>query len=236
MWKELTGKNRIEINEVTGEGKLYLKGGVEALFDAEDLPLVQQYRWFAAPRDNGVYVSSSDKGTTVYLHRLLLDAPVKMQVDHVNHNPADNRRANLRLVLPHENARNKQEIHATSQTGARGVSVETVGGNQYYLAKVAVVRWCDTREQAEKLAQHLRTLLSSTSRYGTKGTGVVNRKGRWVATASRKVLFPLTPEGLDDAKCAVRAMRDALNSNTPIALDLESFASRQQLRRLNNVA
>lgn len=59
---------------------------------------------------------------TVALARVLLNAPKGMQVDHINHNKLDNRKANLRLVTPFQNSCNRRP-HRRSLTGYRGVTV-----------------------------------------------------------------------------------------------------------------
>ena len=46
------------------------------------------------------------KRTTVLLHRLIMNAPRNMEVDHINNNPLDNRRQNLRLCTHTQNVRN----------------------------------------------------------------------------------------------------------------------------------
>ncbi len=47
------------------------------------------------------------------MHRFILDAPDGAVVDHINGNALDNRRANLRLCTPTENAYNKRKRPGT---------------------------------------------------------------------------------------------------------------------------
>lgn len=42
-----------------------------------------------------------------YLHRLVMDAPKEMQVDHINGDKLDNRKENLRVCTNTENAKNR---------------------------------------------------------------------------------------------------------------------------------
>lgn len=75
------------------------------------------------------------KGKTLYLsnkgyamqnnigiHRIIMDIVdnKEVQVDHINHDPLDNRRQNLRVVTPQQNAYNKS-VYKNNETGYTGV-------------------------------------------------------------------------------------------------------------------
>jgi len=47
---------------------------------------------------------------TIRLHRLVIEAPEGMVVDHLNGDPLDNRRSNLRICTQLENSRNRHGI------------------------------------------------------------------------------------------------------------------------------
>jgi hypothetical protein len=60
------------------------------------------------------------------LHRVVLDIKDStMLVDHINHNPLDNRLCNLRVVTVQENGQNMRGANCLSTTGYRGVSVNS---------------------------------------------------------------------------------------------------------------
>lgn len=60
------------------------------------------------------------KWTTLSMHRLLMDATVGLSVDHINGDPLDNRRVNLRLATPEQNSANINAV-TNSKSGYRGV-------------------------------------------------------------------------------------------------------------------
>jgi HNH endonuclease len=61
------------------------------------------------------------KFTQLFLHRVILNAPPGMEVDHVNGDQLDNRRCNLRLVTHAQNQQNRKQQRNNS-SGFRGIS------------------------------------------------------------------------------------------------------------------
>ena len=61
--------------------------------------MIKKYTWYV---DKHGYVRTKIHSKTVLLHRLLASPPDNMQVDHINLDPSDNRKSNLRgsLTLP----------------------------------------------------------------------------------------------------------------------------------------
>jgi hypothetical protein len=73
-----------------------------ALADAGDYSLLSQHKWYL--HSAGYARCRGAEGA--YMHRMIMDAPEGMQVDHINGDKLDNRRANLRLTDSAGNARN----------------------------------------------------------------------------------------------------------------------------------
>lgn len=75
------------------------------IIDTADFDLVSQFQWHTRPEDHRCYAKN---GKHVYLHRLIIgDVPNGMVVDHINRNTLDNRKCNLRIITPSENAKNR---------------------------------------------------------------------------------------------------------------------------------
>ena len=85
---------------------------------------VTKYRWSA--HDYGYpkrYAVIDGKYTKVFLHREILQAPKGVEVDHINGDPLDNRRQNLRLCSRSENMRNARR-RSDNTSGFKGVSFD----------------------------------------------------------------------------------------------------------------
>lgn len=78
-----------------------------------DLELARRYSWQV---DRGYA-----KSFLGYFHRIVMDEPPGMDVDHINHNRLDNRRENLRVATRSENMQNRTGANSNSKTGVRGV-------------------------------------------------------------------------------------------------------------------
>lgn len=105
---------------------LYGRGPVDAwaIVDLADLHLVDGWRWGQTRKDGKRYAlrrdESSGKRQNVHMHRVIIDAPRLVRVDHIDGDPLNNRRANLRMCSHAENMRNTTK-KATNTTGFKGV-------------------------------------------------------------------------------------------------------------------
>lgn len=87
------------------------------LVDREDWNVYGKLKWYA-----GTYLYTQIERKTVYFHRAICGQPIGIEIDHINGNPLDNRRSNLRLCTRSQNEANKKApSHNTS--GYKGVSL-----------------------------------------------------------------------------------------------------------------
>jgi len=113
-----------------------LPNGRSFVFDAADYPLIKQYSWRV---DEHGYVRSWCKEYGHFkLHRLLMGFDSAELVDHINGNPADNRRENLRLATPEQNAQNSA-MRKDNMTGFKGVTRHVSGK---YQSRINVAKHC----------------------------------------------------------------------------------------------
>lgn len=118
--------------------ELSLGRGLTLLVDIADEPLWGSYRWYAyrGARDTTFYARTNIDGNTLLLHRLLVGATPTQLVDHRNRNGLDDRRSNLRLCTPAQNASNRPPPK-NNTSGYKGVVWlpssrkwrATIGGN-----------------------------------------------------------------------------------------------------------
>jgi hypothetical protein len=96
------------------------------LVDPEDEHLLNKYQWYVS---NTGYVVSDQRrsrnknptGEILLLHRVIMNPDKSKVVDHINGNPLDNRRSNLRIATPAENCWNTKK-HKDNKSGHKGVS------------------------------------------------------------------------------------------------------------------
>jgi hypothetical protein len=109
------------------EIKLYDNVGqykCSAIVDLEDYPIVKDKKWGV---DTKGYVSFKNRGRG-QLHRLLLVlTDPKIITDHINGNPLDNRRENLRICTIAQNTQNSKRA-VNNISGCKGVSWNTAKG------------------------------------------------------------------------------------------------------------
>jgi HNH endonuclease len=101
---------QIPLNGKRGVGKV-------ALCDEADLALLSGFRWHL-DRDSYPRTYVSDRRTTRAMHQMLTDLKGGHYADHINGDPLDNRRANLRPCTHQQNSYNRG-AHRQSKTGAK---------------------------------------------------------------------------------------------------------------------
>ncbi len=98
-----------------------------ALVDNEDFEKLSKFKWSAWRNKKTFYaarkIRKAGQQFSILMHRLIMDAPADMQVDHINGDGLDNRRANLRLVTPRKNTINRS-LRSTNKTGYPGVYLD----------------------------------------------------------------------------------------------------------------
>lgn len=109
--------------------KIELNQGLFALVDDEDYERVAAYSWWVTGTGSSEHyqsVATVIAGKKVYLARFLVNPAAGMQVDHINGDCLDNRRANLRAVTAAVNSRNRRgrNIGGGATSKYKGVTFE----------------------------------------------------------------------------------------------------------------
>ena len=86
--------------------RIPLTRGKFALVDTADYYHLVKYKWTVQSNANTSYASGKVAGKVTKMHRLIMNAPADLLVDHIDHNGLNNCRSNLRLCTPAQNARN----------------------------------------------------------------------------------------------------------------------------------
>ena len=155
--KETISKIKKKKNKYKNNGDGTVTGftakGEEFYLDEEDLSKIEYYCWGIT---NQGYVSSVDPvtGKNLRLHRFIMDCPENMIVDHINRNPLDNRKENLRICTYSDNCKNLS-VYKSNKSGIIGVYFDkginkwratiTVNGKRKWLGAFS------TKEEAAKV-------------------------------------------------------------------------------------
>jgi hypothetical protein len=105
------------------------------LIDKDDLEKVinYKYKWcplynkwlddyyMRATRYDGIH-NGKPIYTTVLLHQFIMNVEGSIHVDHINNNPRDNRKQNLRIISKSDNAINRKGLNTNNVSGERNVS------------------------------------------------------------------------------------------------------------------
>jgi hypothetical protein len=106
--------------------KIPLNKGLVAEVSDEDFDRLSAHKWYLAGCAPRMYAQTDvpvgeGRRARVRMHRMILGAPDGMDVDHINGDPLDNRRENLRLASRSQNIANAKG-HADAASRFKGVS------------------------------------------------------------------------------------------------------------------
>lgn len=121
----LNQPNDIAIHETYAEIIIYNEkyGDIKTLIDLEDIEKLTRITWGLYKRNaksDTFYIRASIQGKDCRLHRLLMNCPKGLVVDHINHNTLDNRKSNLRVCTNRENLQNRK-LDCRNKTGITGI-------------------------------------------------------------------------------------------------------------------
>lgn len=100
---------------------------LKTFIDYEDYNLVKKYHWYSVKSRtvSTLYLQARDGKNKYYLHRLITNAPKGLQVDHINHNTLNNRKANLHICTQQENLKNRRTKKGYGTTDILNISIQT---------------------------------------------------------------------------------------------------------------
>ena len=132
------------------------------LLDREDAPFLARY--YLSIVGSGyvrcTQLGAKNRGKSEYLHRLIVSAPLGVEVDHINRNKLDNRRNNLRLVNRAQNALNiTAKNYWYNKKRNRYITEFLIGGKRerkWFRREEDALNYASTR-RAEILSQLPRT-------------------------------------------------------------------------------
>lgn len=118
--------------------KIITSNGEVILVDAEDYPELSKYTWRIGTRG---YATAKIQGTQVLMHRFILGLKEPtIQCDHIDHNPLNNRKSNLRICNQTLNNANRTKYKSKESiykgvrpSGSKWRAIGTYKGTQYNL-------------------------------------------------------------------------------------------------------
>jgi len=130
-------KQKIDLEEKIENYKtIELTRGYSTKVDIDDYDKLIKHKWYTDGGTKGCFqVKSLINGKRVFMARLITKCPKGLVVDHINHDPFDNRRKNLRVCTQEQNRMNTK-IHKDNKCGYKGVYQDKRTG--HWTAKVGL--------------------------------------------------------------------------------------------------
>ena len=128
------------------------KGTMEHfVVDYADYKTASELKWHTIK--TGYIVHTLYRGGNILLHRFLMKPEKGMVVDHIDHNPRNNRRSNLRVCSVSQNQKNRKARRHT-RSGLKGATYNKVSKRWQSLIRVddrqMSLGYFDTPEEAHE--------------------------------------------------------------------------------------
>lgn len=88
----LTTEQCIEVAEIK------LPGEYKTIVDKEDYEVLNNYKWKFSGDGMRRWASKNGKQFGILMHRVIMNCPDGKEIDHINRDPLDNRKINLRIT------------------------------------------------------------------------------------------------------------------------------------------
>ena len=115
--------------------EIKLTQGYVALVDVDDFEFLNQFKWHV--RDGNGHnkyaiknISVNNERIACRMHRVIMEAPKGVEVDHIDHNGLNNQKSNLRLCSTSQNAMNRKARGSSKYLGVYIVKIK--GKNKTY--------------------------------------------------------------------------------------------------------
>ena len=111
--------NNYDLSGEYGIGYIYTKNPNQSrvfYFDLDDYDNIKDYYW---KYDSDGYIQAFEGRYSIFLHRLVMNCPKNLEVDHIEHLLYDNRKEKLRIVNRSQNCSNKKPKNVWGVSGIR---------------------------------------------------------------------------------------------------------------------
>lgn len=112
------GKNYYRDCEDGKSVEVTATNGMKFYIDKTDETIARKHKWHICTNSSGYYTVLSSK--RILLYQLLLGFPKDCEIDHIDLNPLNNRRSNLRICTHQQNQMN-QPLQSNNTSGVTGV-------------------------------------------------------------------------------------------------------------------
>jgi hypothetical protein len=113
--------------------KIKLTRNKYALVDDEDYDELNQHKWYAHKTKNTSYVRRRQK--TIHMHRVIMNPPSHLHIDHIDGNGLNNQKENLRICTGTQNQGNSK-IRKDNTSDIKGVSWHKV--NNKWVSHISI--------------------------------------------------------------------------------------------------